>query len=126
TSVTNLDVVLLVPMDVGPAAAIRILDQRLGDEGHPYKPNAPPCIVQFGFDEGRYLFQRIPHQLNGLPRDGARPDGLGRWFSENGDFRARPERIAHIKAAHAFANDQVDPLYLAVHLWAKTFATQVG
>lgn len=124
--VNQIDVVLLVPLDIGPAAAIQILERRLLNPDHPYKPASPPCIVQFGFDEGRYLFQRIQHSLNGLPRDNARPDGLGRWFGENGDFRAKPERFAHIKAARAFVNDGIEELYLAVHLWAKTFATQAG
>ncbi len=124
--VGQIDVVLLVPLDVGPAAAIQILERRLGNPSHPYKPGSPPCIVQFGFDEGRYLFQRIQHPLNGLPTDNARPDGLGRWFTANGDFRAKPERFAHIKAARAFVNDGIDDLYLAVHLWTKTFATLSG
>jgi hypothetical protein len=124
--VEYVDVLLLVPLAVGPATAIRVLEQRLDNAEHSYKPGTAPCVVQFAFDEGRYLFQRLPHSLNGMPRDGDRPDGLGRWFAENGDFRARPERIAHIKAARAFVNDEIEPLYLAVHLWAKTLATEAG
>ncbi len=124
--VSQVDIVLLVPLDLGPAAAIQILERRFNSADHPYKPGNAPCIVQFGFDEGRYLFQRIQHPLNGLPRDNARLDGLGRWFTENGDFRARPERFAHIKAARAFVNDSIEDLYLAVHLWTKTFATLSG
>lgn len=126
STVSGIDVVLLVPLDVGPSAAIRILDERLGNREHPYKPSHAPCIVQFGFDEGRYLFQRIPHALNGMPRDLARADGLGNWFATNGDFRAAPQRIAHIKSASPFINDTADDLYLAVHLWARTFANRAG
>lgn len=124
--VAQVDVVLLVPLDVDPAAAIQILERRLDDPDHSYKPDSAPIIVQFGFDEGRYLFQRIQHPRNGLPRDNARPDGLGRWFTENGDFRTRPERFAHIKATRAFVNDGIEDLYLAVHLWTKTLPTLVG
>lgn len=124
--VDQVDVVLLVPMDVGPAAARRIIRERYLNPEHWYEPTAPPTIVQFGFDEGRYLFQHFPDEHNGLPRDGERPDGLGNWFTTNGDFRAKPERFAAIKAARAFMNDPVDKLYLATQLWAKTFATAAG
>jgi len=126
TDVEFVDVLLFVPLDLGPASAIRILEERLLRADHPYKPGRHPCIIQYGFDEGRYLFQRIQHASNGLPEDANRPDGIGRWFRENGDIRARPDRFAHIKAARAFVNDGIDDLYLTVHLWAKTFATMAG
>jgi hypothetical protein len=35
-------------------------------------------------------------------------------------------RFSDIKAEKAFINDPVDSLYLAVHLWAKTFPTMAG
>lgn len=124
--VSHTDVLLLVPLDVGPAAVRRIIVERYLNPDHPYSPAAPPCIVQFGYDEGRYILQRLPDERNGMPRDGDRPDGLSHWFTRNGDFRAAPSRFADIKAARAFMNDPVDALYLATHLWAKTFATDVG
>jgi hypothetical protein len=126
TEVTYVDVVLLVPLDVGPAAVRRVIYERALSDEHPYVPRTLPCIVQFGFDEGRYIFQRLPDPHNGLPRDGDRPDGLGGWFTRNGDFRAQPKRFASIKAARAFMNDPVDDLYLATHLWAKTLPTDAG
>lgn len=117
------DVLLLVPQAVGVAAVKRIVVDRFANPKHPYKPSVAPCVVQFAFDEDRYIFQRLLEPRNGTLRDGDRPDGLGRWFDENGDFKAKPRRFSDIKAARAFINDPVDQLYLAVHLWAKTFPT---
>ncbi len=120
------DVLLLVPQAVGVAAVKRIVVDRFADPDHPYKPSVAPCVVQFAFDEDRYIFQRLLEPRNGTLRDGDRADGLGRWFDENGDFKARPSRFSDIKAARAFINDAADRLYLATHLWAKTFPTLVG
>jgi hypothetical protein len=124
--VTHTDVLLLVPQSVGVAAVKRIIVDRFVDPEHPYKPSVAPCVVQFAFDEDRYIFQRLLEPRNGTLRDGDRVDGLGRWFEENGDFKARPSRFSDIKAARAFINDPVDKLYLATHLWAKTFPTSAG
>jgi hypothetical protein len=124
--VTYVDVILLVPLDVGPAAVRRVIVERALNDEHPYSPGTLPCVVQFGFDEGRYIFQRLPDPRNGMPRDGDRPDGLAGWFTRNGDFRAQPKRFASFKAARAFMNDPMDALYLATHLWAKTFPTGAG
>lgn len=126
TEVSQIDVLLLVPQSVGVAAVKRIVVDRYADPEHPYKPSVAPCVVQFAFDEDRYIFQRLLEPRNGTLRDGDRADGLGRWFEENGDFKAKPRRFSDIKAARAFINDPVDPLYLATHLWAKTFPTMAG
>jgi len=125
-TVEHTDVLLLVPQSVGVAAVKRIVVDRFANPKHPYKPSVAPCVVQFAFDEDRYIFQRLLEPRNGTLRDGDRADGLGRWFEENGDFKARPSRFSDIKAARAFINDPVDPLYLATHLWAKTFPTMLG
>lgn len=120
------DVLLLVPQAVGVAAVKRIVVDRFADPDHPYNPSVAPCVVQFAFDEDRYIFQRLLEPRNGTLREGDRADGLGRWFEENGDFKARPSRFSDIKAARAFINDTADRLYLATHLWAKTFPTLAG
>lgn len=73
--VTRNDVVLLIPADVGPDAARRILVERVANTDHWYSPESPPCILQFLFDEERYMFQRLPTQGNGLPNDGSRESG---------------------------------------------------
>jgi hypothetical protein len=124
--VSHTDVLLLVPQSVGVAAVKRIVVERFANPDHPYKPSVAPCVVQFAFDEDRYIFQRLLEPGNGTPRDGDRADGLSRWFEQNGDFKARPSRFSEIKAERAFINDPVDPLYLATHLWAKTFPTMVA
>lgn len=120
------DVLLLVPQAVGVAAVKRVIVERFADPDHPFKPSVAPCVVQFAFDEDRYIFQRLLEPRNGKLREENRPDGLGRWFEENGDFKAKPERFSDIKAARAFINDSADPLYLATHLWAKSFPTTAG
>jgi hypothetical protein len=123
--VNCLDVMLLVPQALGTAAAKRIIEDRAENSGHWYDPKARPCIVQFGYDEGRYIFQRLLHPGNGMPRDDDRADGLSRWFQEN-SINVRPEQFREIKAVRSFVNDPVDRLYLATHLWAKTFPTEIG
>ncbi len=127
TSLTNvdyLDVLLLVPQTLGPAALKRIIDERVENDEHWYSPQQRPCIVQFGYDDGRYTLQRPPHPKNGMPRDEGRTDGLSQWFPEG--INVRPDHFKEIKAARAFVNDGVDRLYLATHLWAKTFPTEIG
>jgi hypothetical protein len=124
--VAYVDVLLLVPQSVGVAAVKRIVVQRYANAGHPYKPAAPPCVVQFAFDEDKYIFQRLLEPTNGVLREGDRPDGLGHWFEENGDFKASPIRFSDVKAARAFMNDAVDKLYLATHLWSKAFPTMAA
>lgn len=120
------DVLLIVPQSVGVAAVKRIVIERFAEASHPFKPSVAPCVVQFAFDEDRYIFQRLLEPRNGTLRDRERADGLGRWFEENGDFKAGPARFSDIKAARAFINDRVDRLYLATHLWSKTFPTAAG
>jgi hypothetical protein len=126
TEVKYTDVLLLVPQSVGVAAVKRIVVDRFAEPSDPYKPSVAPCVVQFAFDEDRYIFQRLLEPRNGTLRDGERADGLGRWFEENGDVKARPARFSDIKAARAFINDPADRLYLATHLWSKTFPTAAG
>ena len=124
--VRQVDVVLIVPFEVGGGAAKRILEDRLDQDQHPYDPPWPPCLIQFGFDGGKYIFQRISHPLNGTIRDEERATGLGAWFAENGDFRARPERIRGIRTRYPFMNDPVNRLYLATFLWAQVLADLAG
>jgi hypothetical protein len=124
--IAYIDVLFLVPQSVGVAAVKRIIVERFANPEHPFSPSVAPCIVQFAFDEDRYIFQRLLDPRNGTLREAGRPDGIGRWFEENGDFKARPSRFSDIKAARAFVNDPADALYLATHLWAKTLPTMAG
>ena len=122
----ELDIIVLVPLDVGIDAVRRIHHERRLNPEHPYKPLAPPIVVQFGFSDGKYSFQRLPNPENGQFRDTERSDGarLSHWFEST--VSVQPGRFAAVKSARAFVNDPVDGLYLATHLWAKTFATMAG
>lgn len=124
--VVDVDVVVLVPLAVGIDAVRRIHHERRLDNDHPFNPSQPPIVVQFGFSDGKYSFQRIPDPENGQFQDGGRPElgRLSKWFEST--VSAQPVRFAEIKASRAFVNDPVDDLYLATHLWAKTFATMAG
>jgi len=121
-SVAYCDVLLLVPLDVGVPAIRRVLHERMDVKGHWYSPSVPPCIVQFGLDQGRWVFQRPPDPSNGRLREGSRVAGINGWLDMN-SIKVKPERFADMKAARPFINDSVDSLYLATLLWSKTFAT---
>jgi hypothetical protein len=116
------DVLLLVPLDVGVPAIRRILHERMNEPTHWYSPSVAPCVVQFGFDQGRWVFQRPPDPSNGHLREEGRDTGINEWLDMD-SIKVKPERFADIKAARPFINDSVDSLYLATLLWTKTFAT---
>lgn len=115
------DVLLLVPADVGPDAVTRIIKDRLEDNDHWYSPESAPCIMQYLFDEGRYVFQRLPIPGNGIPNDGTRPAGLGDWLARSSSIKVKPSFFMGIKAEKAFMNDPPEDLYLATLLWTKVF-----
>lgn len=121
----DVDVMYLVEMKLGMPAVQRILKDRLARPGHPYKPSRPPVVVQYARESDRYTFQRIPDPTNGTLRDDGRDPSVGEYLSTSG-LGIRPAKFAHVKAARAFVNDQMDPLYLATHLWAKTLPTRLG
>jgi hypothetical protein len=130
-AISRLDVMLLVPLELGTAAVQRVIGARLGDQGHFYKPQSPPVIIQFALtsqDTERYVFQRRPDPGNGNFRDEGLDDAARLstgWFG-SGDVSVKPSRFREIKAARAFINDPVGPLYLATFLWAKTFAARAA
>ena len=120
--VAHVDVMLLVPLDIGTDVVRRVIVERLGSLEHPYKPGHPPCIVQFVAQPDRYVFQRRPDPGNGNLRDGDRAPGLGDWLAR-GDFKPPATGFAPVKAQRPFMNDPVAPLYLACQLWTKVFPT---
>jgi hypothetical protein len=128
--VSQVDVMLFVPLELGTAAVQRIINERLLADNHPYTPQSPPIIIQFTLtqDSEKYVFQRRPDPGNGNFRDEGRDEqarlSTG-WFAK-GDVSVKPARIREIKSARAFMNDPVVPLYLATFLWAKTFATRAA
>lgn len=120
--VSHVDVVLLVPLDIGTDVVRRVITERLHDVDHPYKPSHPPCIVQYVAQPDKYVFQRRPDSGNGELREGERNPALGAWLAR-GDFKPPAGGFAHVKAQRPFMNDPVAPLYLACQLWTKVFPT---
>lgn len=123
--VTHVDVLLIVPVRLGTAAIQRIIRDRLLDGDHPYAPKARPCVVQWGEDGGLYSFSKLGEAENGGLREGSREPAIGKWLEQNA-ISVPIERFRDIKATRVFVNDPTDALYLATHLWAKTFATIAG
>lgn len=120
--VEHVDVLLLVPLDIGTDVVRRVIRERLSNENHGYNPTHPPCIVQYVVEPDKYVFQRRPDEGNGHLRDGGRSPGLGSWLSRS-DFKPPAAGFAHVKAQRPFMNDSVAPLYLACQLWTKVVPT---
>ena len=120
--VEHVDVLLLVPLDIGTDVVRRVVSERLLDAEHPYQPSQRPCIVQYVAQPDKYVFQRRPDPSNGRLRDNGRDPGLGAWLDQ-GDFKPPASGFAHVKAHRPFMNDPVAPLYLACQLWTKVFPT---
>lgn len=119
----HVDVLLIVPFDLGTAAVQRIIKERLDSDPHPYSPSARPCIVQFTRDSEKYAFQRLGDPANGRLREGDRHPAIGGWLEQN-NIPVKADRFQGVKAARRFGNDTIDPLYLAAHLWVTEFAEQ--
>jgi hypothetical protein len=122
--VSHVDVALFVSLRVGPAAVERIIVGRLLDDDNAYAPSVPPMIVQYARDDRTYSFQRIPHEANGIMREGEREPKVQPRLDQSLNIQAT--RFTAIKAARSFINDSVDPLYLATHLWTKTWPSLHG
>ncbi|MCF6470728.1 hypothetical protein FAF44_20350 [Nonomuraea sp. MG754425] len=122
--VTHVDVLLFVSMRVGPAAVDRIIIERFQCEDHTYSPTVAPVIVQYARDDGVYSFQRIHHADNGVLRESERDPQIQPRLDRGLNIPAT--RFVGIKAARAFINDAVDSLYLATHLWTKTWPSVYG
>jgi hypothetical protein len=120
--VSHVDVLLLVPLDIGTDVVRRVITERLLNAEHSYKPSHPPCIVQYVAQRDKYVFQRRADTGNGELRDGQRVPALGDWLAR-GDFKPPAAGFAHVKAQRPFMNDPVAPLYLASQLWTKVFPT---
>ena len=120
--VDYVDVLLLVPLDIGTDIVRRVITERLEHVDHPYNPSHPPCIIQYVPQPDKYVFQRRPDNGNGHLRDEGRDPALGAWLAR-GDFKPPAGGFAHVKAQRPFMNDPVAPLYLACQLWTKVFPT---
>jgi hypothetical protein len=120
------DVLVLVPQYQALIAAREVIDERLLDGSHPYKPSVKPLVASYVFDSERFHFERILHADNGILREAGRPEkdgrpsGVGSWLGHNG-INFRPEHFVDVKATSAFINDPPNDLYLATHLWMRVF-----
>ncbi|TFV43756.1 hypothetical protein [Blastococcus sp. TF02A-35] len=123
-AVHHVDLMLLVQMKIGLLAVQRIIADRLANPDHPYDPPRPPCIVQFARTESYYLFQRLPDPSNGDLYSSDREPHIGTKLREGLPVEAR--FFADTKSARGFINDPIQPLYLATHLWTRTWRTMYG
>lgn len=121
-TVTRADTVLFVPARIGLQAVRRIIVERLDDPDHTYSPAKPPVIAQFSRDSERYTFQRLANPENGTLPDTRTPMTLG--FLLGNDLSPLVNNFKDLKADKRFMNDEIDPLYLATHLWTATWPTQ--
>ncbi|MDQ6946523.1 MAG: hypothetical protein M3256_09680 [Actinomycetota bacterium] len=121
---TWVDVLLFVNVGTGTAAVHRIIDDRLANSDHPYKPSVPPCIVTAIPGSSGYTFMRQGDAANGRLREGER-QGIGDWMMK-GDITVPADYLVDNKAEWVFMNDSIDPLYLATHLWTREFATKAA
>ena len=123
--VERLDVVQLVQNRVGLNAVRRIIKERLLDPEHWYKPSRPPCIVQYSRTPDVYVLQRIPDPENGtIYTPPARSPNISTYLDN--DFAPPIKNFIATKTRRAFINDPIPPLYLATHLWTRTWPTLVG
>lgn len=123
--VSGVDVLQLVPMDVGPDAVKRILQERMDNPDHPYKPTRRPCLAQFVRTSERYLIQHIPSPINGrLEEPVGRKPNIMPFLESN--IKVEPSRFVAVKTRRVFINDPVPALYLATHLWTRTWPDMYG
>lgn len=122
--VHHVDVLLLVQAKIGLLAVQRIIADRLANPEHSYSPPRPPCIVQFVRTESYYLFQRLPDPSNGDLTSSNRAIHIGTKLHEGLPVEAR--FFKNTKSARGFINDPIQPLYLATHLWTRTWRTMYG
>jgi hypothetical protein len=120
-AVTDVDVLHLVPMDVGPDAVERIIKQRFLNPDHWYKPPKAPCIVQYARDPDRYMFQRMNDPDNGILESHGRDPSLSERIRQ---INVPAVRITEVKGRRKFINDPIPALYLATHLYLNTWATE--
>lgn len=120
TPVTHVDVMQLVTWDVGPDAVERIINRRMQNPDHPYNPAEPPCIVQFGRDPDRYMFQRINDPDNGVLHSHGRDPSLAERIRK---INVPAADFVAYKSARKFMNDPIKPLYLAVVLYLHVWPT---
>lgn len=123
--VTTPDVLQLVRAQNGLSAVKRIVSDRCLDPAHPYKPSRAPIVAQYSRTDTVYTFQRLPTPGNGtLAAPPGRAPNIAAYLDN--DLPVKAQGFVAIKSRRAFINDPVAPLYLATHLWTRTWPTEHG
>ncbi|MGW4129902.1 hypothetical protein [Amycolatopsis japonica] len=112
-TVSQVDVLCLVPADLINEAGDRILGDSCLDSNHWYKPSKPPTIVQFSRDADKYSFVRGRDARNGSLTHEQLQGFLNKKFNARGVF------WSEVKVLRPFINDPTPPLYLATVIWMK-------
>lgn len=110
--VQHADVILIVPMELTNDAVDRILNDRMNNAAHPYKPTSPPVIVGMIRDGSRLLFLQNRATSAGAVTHAE----LARLLTRQ--FKAPAAFYEDTKVTRPFMNDPIDDLYLAARLWA--------
>lgn len=125
TRIQNPDVLQLVRNQNGLTTVKRVIVERYLDPAHPYKPSRPPCVAQYSRTDTVYAFQRLQNPENGtLTAPPARKPNVVDYL--NNDWAVAARHFVGVKSRRAFINDPVEPLYLATHLWTRTWPTEHG
>lgn len=120
SKVQEVGVLLLMPVDV----AAKTVDRLILKPEHDVQLSKAPCIANYSRDTKRYNYNRIRDPGNGdLPDNGSGADLVGYLNSSLG---TPISAFAPLKAQYPFTNDPVDTLYLATHLYTKTWPTLHG
>lgn len=119
---TIVDVLLLVPLEVGTDTVRRVIRERMDDVTHSYAPKRRPVVVQFARLPDKYVFQRRPDDVNGTLHVGDRVVN----YATFSDLGIPPEHFGPVKVRRAFMNDPIPALYLATVLWMKVWPSTVG
>lgn len=119
--VQSVGVLLLMPLN----AASNTVDRLILQPEHGKTFAQPPCIAAYAREgDRRYNYNRIRHPGNGtLPDNGSAAD-LTRYLDAN--LSIAITNFASLKAEYPFTNDPVDDLYLATHLYTRTWPTMYG
>ncbi len=123
-SIKSVDVLQLVHMKIGSHVVRRLIKERLENEAHFYKPTRRPVIVQFARESQTYHLQRINGGRNGRLLKGRRKPNIGDYLDNVLNVQA--SMFIPIKSRRALINDQADRLYLATHLYSKTWPSMYG
>ncbi|WP_457966881.1 hypothetical protein M1E17_09355 [Arthrobacter sp. D1-29] len=121
---SRIDVMWLVPVELSNDACTRVLDDRLQNPDHSYKPRKAPCIVQYARLTHKYTFARIPRPDNGVLHSGLPSISIATYLDRN--LNIKPEYFVHIKTSRGFMNDPAEPLYLATYMYVRVWPLIFG